>query len=192
MSVLNYNICKINLLLWTMTVPCILAGQSESGDSIFENFLTKDTVISESILKTPELHVENTPLNVSSNSPTIPMSIPGIKQPDFMMPPKYWGYEDAKNLFRYSDPGFEPGKLNLKLILPPQKNILDLIRENPFKALIYGMATLAGMANNTVVGEDKMNKIRLDNMVQSRLGVPETAISGNGSIIYEIDIKKYK
>jgi hypothetical protein len=184
MSILNYNIYKINLLLWTLTVPCILAGQSESGDSTSQNFVSKDTVISENRLKTPE--------NVSAGLPAIPMSIHGIKQPNFMMHPKFWEYENEKDIFVYRNSGFKTGNLNLNLVLPPQKSILDLIRENPLKALLYGVATLAGMANHTIVGEDKMNLIRLNNMIQSRSGIPETAISGNGTIVYEIDIKKQK
>jgi hypothetical protein len=176
------------MLFLVMAIPLFLTGQSESGDSILNNFVPKDAVISESILKTPELQGENTPKNISPARPIIP----GIKQPEFMTPPRYRGYEYSKNLFEYKVLEFEAGKLNLNLNLPPQKNILDLIRENPLRALIYSAAILAGQVNNTIVGEDKMNQIRLNNMVQSRSGIPESAISGNGTVIYEIDIKKHK
>jgi hypothetical protein len=192
MSILNYNIRKINVLLLVMTIPLFLAGQSESGDSILNNFVQEDTVISENILKTPELQDENTPKNISPTHPIIPMLIPEIKQLEFIMPPGYWGYEDAKNMFNYKYQEFEAGKLNLNLNLPPKKSIFDLIRKNPLRTLIYGAATLAGQMNNTILGEDKMNRIRLNDMVQSHSGIPESAISGNGTIIYEIDIKKHK
>jgi hypothetical protein len=188
MNVLSYNIRKITVLWWALGIPLFLSGQSESGDSILNNFVPEDSVISANIHKTPELQSENIPVNASPALPKIPMHIPGIKLPDVKLPPRYWGYEDAKNMLRYRTPEFDPWKPNLNLNFPPRKSILDLISENPLRALIYGVATLAGMANNTVVGEDKMNLIRLNGMVQSRSGIPETAISGNGTYIYEIDI----
>ncbi|MDR0724902.1 MAG: hypothetical protein LBF59_02700 [Prevotellaceae bacterium] len=191
MDILKHNIYRISILLLTVSIPLHLAGQSESGDSTSNIFVSEDTVITEKIIKTPELQVEKTPEKTSA-SPVIPMPIPGMKHPDLMMPPKYLGYERAKNMFRYTAPEYDPWKLNLNLNLPPQKRILDLIRENPFMALLYGVATLAGMANHNIVGEDKMNLIRLNNMVQSRSGIPETAISGNGKVYYEIDIKRKK
>jgi hypothetical protein len=175
-----------------LNIPLLLEAQSESGDSTSNIFVSKDTVISENILKTPDLQTEKTPESVSARSPLIPMLVPGMERYDFLMPPKYWGYENAKNMFRYTEPGFETGKLNLNLNLSPPKSLLELIRENPLRALIYGTAILAGKANNTVVGEDKMNLIRLDNMVQSRSGIPESAISGQGKIYYGIEIKKHK
>jgi hypothetical protein len=175
-----------------ISISLPLAGQSKSSDSLSNNLVVEDTAVVENILKTPKIQVEKTPDNVSPILPTIPMYIPGMKSSDFLMPPRYWGYEDAKNMFRYTTPGYDPKMLKLNLNLPPPRNILDIIRENPFRALLYGAATLAGMMNNTVVGEDKMNLIRLENMVQSRSGIPESAISGNGTIYYEIDIKRKK
>jgi hypothetical protein len=192
MDILKNNIYKISLLLLIMSISSHLMGQLESGDSISNNLISEDTVISENILKTPEMQVEKTPPTVFPTPSTIPMLVPELKYPDLMMPPRYLGYEDAKNRFRYTAPmWYEPGKLNLNLP-PPPKSILDLIRENPFRALFYGAAMLAGMVNHNIVGEDKMNIIRLNDMVQSRLGIPETAISGQGAIYYEIDIKRHK
>ncbi|MDR2382687.1 MAG: hypothetical protein LBD76_02255 [Prevotellaceae bacterium] len=191
MDILKHNIYKISILLLIISIPSVLAGQSESGDSTSSIFVSEDTVISENILKTPELQVKKTPESISA-SPVIPMLIPGMKHPDLMMSPKYLGYESAKNMFRYTTPRYDPWQLNLNLNIPPQKSFLDLIKENPFMSLLYGVATLAGMANNNIKGEDKMNMIRLNNMVQSRSGVPESAISGNGKIYYEIDIKRSK
>jgi hypothetical protein len=175
-----------------LNVPFFLKGQSEYGDSTANIFVSKDTVTSENILKTPDLQIEKTPENTSPKPPLIPMPVPGMERYDFLMPPRYWGFENAKNMFRYTEPGFEAGKLYLNLNLPPPKSFLELIRENPFRALLYGAAALAGRANNTIVGEDKMNIIRLDNMVQSRSGIPETAISGQGKVHYEIEIKRHK
>jgi hypothetical protein len=189
MGILKHNLYRISILLLITGIPLHLAGQSESGDSTSNNFVLEDTLVSENILKTPELQVEKTPERISA-PPVIPMPVPGMEHPNLMMPPKYLGYESAKNMFRYTAPGYDPWKLNLNLNLPPQKRLLDLIRENPFLALLYGVATLAGMANHNLVGEDRMNLIRLNNMVQSRSGIPETAISGNGKVYYEIDIKR--
>ncbi|MDR1338766.1 MAG: hypothetical protein LBK58_01705 [Prevotellaceae bacterium] len=206
MNALVYNICKINMLCLAISLPLFLSGQSGLVDSLSDNFVSGDTVISENVIKTP---VEDVPKNISPASPMIPMNIRGFKQSCIMMPPRYWGYERAKNKFRYTVPEFEadklslnldfstyPGlyhheKLYLNLDFAPPKNILELIRENPLRALVYGAASLAGMMNNTIMGEDKMNKIRLDNMVQSRSGIPETMIS-NQTVIYEIDIKKHR
>jgi hypothetical protein len=173
-------------------VPLFLEGQLKSGDSTSNIFVSKDTVTTENILKTPDLQIEETQESVSSRPPLIPMPVPGMERYDFLMPPRYWGYENAKNMFRYTEPGFETGKLNLNLNLSPPKSFFELIRENPSRALLYGTAILAGRANNTIVGEDKMNLIRLDNMVQSRSGIPESAISGQGKIYYGIEIKKHK
>jgi hypothetical protein len=192
MDILRHSIYKINILMLTLSVPLLLAGQSESGDSTSTVFVSEDTVVSENILETPELQVEKTPEKIYA-PPVIPMLVPEMKHPNMIvMPPQYLGYESAKNLFRYTAPGYEPGKLNLNLDLPPQRSLLDLIRENPLIALLYGVATLAGRMNNNIVGEDKMNLIRLNNMVQSRSGIPETAISGNGKIYFEIDINTHK
>jgi hypothetical protein len=184
-----------------------LTGQSESVDSLSDNLVSEDTIISENIIKTPELQVEDAPKNISSVSPMIPMNILGVKQFDIMMLPRYWGYE---NMFGYTSPELRTDKLNLdfstfsynntykhhrelslNMDFAPPKNILELMRENPFRALLYGMATVAGMMNNNIMGEDKMNKIRLDNMEQSHSGIPETMISGQ-SIIFEIDTRKNK
>jgi hypothetical protein len=195
------------MLLFLTCIPLFLTGQLESGDSISENIVLSDTVLSENIVKTPELQVEDISKNISSVSPTIPMNILGIKQFDIMMLPRYWGYE---NMFGYKAPELRTDKLNLNfstfsnnntynhrrelslnMDFAPPKSVLELIRENPLRALLYGMATVAGMMNNTIMGEDKMNKIRLDNMVQSRSGIPETMISGQ-TIIFEIDTRKNK
>jgi hypothetical protein len=188
MNILRHNIYKISVLLLITSIPLHLAGQSKSSDSTSNIFVSGDTVITENILKTPELQVEETPEKISS-SPMIPMLVPGMKHPNLMMPPIYLGYESATNLFRYTPPIYESWTLNLNLNLPPQKRFIDLIRENPFRTLLYGVVMLAGMANNTVVGEDKMNMIRLNNMVQSRSRIPETAISGRGTVNFEIDTK---
>jgi hypothetical protein len=192
MNTFKYKIHKINILLLMMSVSLHLVGQSKSADSISNNFVSEDTIISENILKTPELQAEKTPENVSPNSPMIPMPVPGLKQPNLLTLPRYLGYEGAKNMFLYKTSEYEPGKINLNLNLQPPKSILDLIRENPLRALVYGIATLAGMANNNIVGEDKMNIIRLNNMIQSRSGIPETAISGHGTIHYEINVNRRK
>jgi hypothetical protein len=178
------------MLLLMINIPFFLMGQLNSVDSVSNNFVPNDSAVPENILKTPELQIEATSESVSPSAPIIPMNIPGIRQSDFMTPPRYLGYEDAKNMFKYTAPKFNAGKPNLNLNLPPPKSILDLIGENPLRALIYGTATLAGMANHTVMGEDKMNKIRLNEMVQSRSGIPETAISGQGTVYYEIEIKR--
>ncbi|MDR1593510.1 MAG: hypothetical protein LBS43_03355 [Prevotellaceae bacterium] len=178
MDILNYTVRKISMLLLMISIPAILAGQSESGDSISNNFVRNDTAGIENIIKPPELQVKKTPESMSSRAPMIPMSVPGmsmIRHSDLLKPPRYSGYESIKNLN-----------------LPPPKNLLDLIRENPLLALYYGLGTLAGMVNHTVIGEDKMNLIRLENMIQSHSGIPETAISGNGAVYYEIDVKRKK
>jgi hypothetical protein len=181
------------MLLLMISVPSFLFGQTESGDSTSKNVVPEVTVIVENVVKTPELQVEKTPENVfPAAAPMIPMNIPGMHSFDHLMPPRYLGYEGIMNMYRYTDLKYDAKTLNLNLNLPPAKNILDLIRENPLRALMYSAATLAGMVNHTVMGEDKMNLIRLDNMVQSRSGIPETAISGNGTIYYEIDIKRKK
>jgi hypothetical protein len=181
-----------------MSFALHLSGQSESGDSIAKNFVAEDTAGSEKILKTPELQVEKTMETLSPANPenpvppTIPMYIPGMKSSDFMMPPRYWGYEKAITGFRYTSPEYDPWQMTMNLNLPPRKSLLDLIRENPFMALIYGVTTLAGMMNNTIAGEDKINIIRLDNMVQSRSWMPETAIPVQGPVNYENGYKRIK
>jgi hypothetical protein len=208
MSVLICKIYRINILYLAISLPLFLSGQSESVDSLSNNFVSEDTLISENIIKTPELQTENVPKSISPASPMIPMNIHGFKS-DIRMLPRYLGYESAKSMFRYTAPKLEADKLNLnwdfstyknpyhhdKLYLnwdfAPPKNILELIRENPLRALIYGAASLAGMMNNNIMGEDKMNKIRLDNMIQSRPGIPETMIS-NPAVIYEININTHK
>jgi hypothetical protein len=193
------------MLLLIISIPLFLTGQSESIDSLSCDFVSEDTVLSENITKTPELLIDDVPKSVFSASPTIPMNIFGIKQFDIMTLPRYWGYE---NMFGYKSPELRTdilnldfstfanntaynhyGKLPLNLNFAPPKSVLELIRENPLRALLYGMATVAGMMNNTIMGEDKMNKIRLDNMIQSRSGIPETMITGQ-TIIFEIDTKR--
>jgi hypothetical protein len=191
MDILRHNIRIIGILVLMVSISLHLAGQSKFGDSTSNISVPKDTVVSEKIIKTPELQVERMPEKISV-SPVIPMLVPGMKQPNFMLPSKYLGYESAKNMFKYTTPKYNPWQMNLNLNLTPQKGLLDRIRENPFMAFIYGVATLAGMANNNIVGEDKMNIIRLNNMVQSRSGIPESAISGQGTVYYEIDIKRQK
>jgi hypothetical protein len=196
------------MLLLATCIPLFLMGQTEVVDSLSGNFVTEDTIFSESTVKTPELQIDDVPKNISPASPMIPMNIDGIKQFDITMLPRYWGYE---NMFGYKAPELRADKLNLdfstfsnnnlynnqyrklslNLNFAPSPNILELIRENPLRALLYGMATVAGMMNNTIMGEDKMNKIRLDNMVQSHSGIPETMIPGQ-TINFEIDIKKKK
>jgi hypothetical protein len=175
-----------------------LVGQSEYGDSTSNDFVARDTVISENTLKTQDLQVEKTletvpptPLSPSMHL-TIPMYIPGMKASDLMMSPKYWEYENAITGFIYTNPIYDPWQMTLNLNLKLPKRLLDLIRENPFIALIYGVTTLAGMANHNVVGEDKMNIIRLDNMVQSRSGIPQTAIIIHGPAHFENEYKKIK
>jgi hypothetical protein len=181
-----------------ISVPGLLAGQLETVDSASSNLVSDDTVIVENILKTPELQVKKTPEKVSSaasSAPVIPMPVPemnGMRYPDLPMLPRYTGYESIKSILKYTDPKYNTTTLKLNLNLPPPKNILDLIRENPLRALYYGVGTLAGKANNTVMGEDKMNMLRLEYMIQSRSGIPETAISGNKTVYYEIDIKRTK
>jgi hypothetical protein len=200
MGALIYKIYKINMLCLTVSLPLFLSGQSGSVDSLSNNFVSEDTLTSENVIKTPELQTEYAPKGIN---PMIPVNIHRFKQSDI------WRYESAKNRFRYAYHEFEADKLNLnwdfstyqnpshygKLYLnwdfAPPKNILELIRENPLRALIYGAASLAGMMNNNIMGEDKMNKIRLDKMVQSRSGIPETMIS-NQAAIYETDINKHK
>jgi hypothetical protein len=179
------------MLFMTISIPLFLKGQSKTIDSTSENFVVKDTVIIENILASPDVEVEKPSKNASAR-PVIPMPIPEMTQFDLRLPPKYRRYEDIENMFRYTGEKFDPWKVTLNLNLPPQKTILDLIRENPLKALGYGVAALAGMANHNLVGEDKMNIIRLNNMVQSRSGIPETAISGWGTVYYEIDLKTHK
>jgi hypothetical protein len=209
MRALICKIYRINILCLAISLPLFLSGQSEFVDSLSNNFVSEDTLISENVIKTPELQAEDVPKNISPASPMIPMNIHEFKQSDIRMLPRYWGYESAKNMFRYTAPKFEADRLNLnwdfstyktpyqsdKLYLnldfAPPKSILELIRENPLRALIYGAASLAGMMNNTIMGEDKMIKIRLDNMVQSRSGIPETMIS-NPAVIYEININTHK
>ncbi|MDR1169468.1 MAG: hypothetical protein LBK97_01370 [Prevotellaceae bacterium] len=181
-----YNICKVTVLLFAVNIPLFSAGQLKPAGQQVVNSVVADTAVSESTVKKPDLQTGSI---VEGVFPAIPVSIPGVVRPS-MLPPWYMGYEDAKSLLHYTAPRFEAWRLNLNLNLPPQKSVLDIIGENPLRALIYGMATLAGMANNTVMGEDKMNKIRLDVMVQSRSAIPETAISGNGRVYYEIDIRR--
>jgi hypothetical protein len=176
-----------------INVPALLAGQSKIVDSASNNFVSEDTVIVENILKTPELQVEKTPEKVSPTAPMIPMTVPGMsgmRHPDFLMPPRYLGYESAMSMLKkYTDVKYDSKTLNLHLDFSPPKSLRELISEDPLRALLYIVGAIAGRANHTVMGEDKMNKIRLDNMIQSHSGIPESAISGNGAIYYEIDTK---
>jgi hypothetical protein len=210
MDILSYNICKINMLLLMIIVPALLAGQSETIDSTSNNFVTNDTIIGENILKTPELQVEKIPEKEFSAPPMIPMPVPemsGQRRPDLLMSMRYPRYESIKGISKYTEleydanlnlnfpsqiflyrRGISERTLNLNLNFAPPKSLLDMISENPLRLLLM----LAGMMNNHVVGEDKMNQIRLNNMVQSRSGIPETAISGNGAVYFEIDVKRKK
>jgi hypothetical protein len=193
------------MLLLMIIVPVLLAGQSEAVDSASNNFVTNDTVIAENILKTPELQVEKLPA-----TPMIPMPVPEMSElryPNLLMLPKYPGYESVRSTLKYTESKYDAKMLNLNfpawtdfhsppyintfnlnLNFSPSKSLLDLINENPLRVLLM----LVGMMNNNVVGEDKMNQIRLNDMVQSRSRIPETAISGNGAVYYEIDIKRKK
>jgi hypothetical protein len=187
------------------SVSPFLMGQAKIADSLSNNYGSGDTAVTENIIKMPEFQDEKVPEKASPALPVIPMNIPGTKPADFPInKTPLQGY--AVPWPGTGNPNFSPdfltntnrniyynqGKLYLSLNLEPPKNILELIRENPLRALIYGAATFAGMMNNTIMGEDKMNKIRLDNMVQSRKGIPETMISGQGTVYYEIDIRKNK
>ncbi|MDR1886993.1 MAG: hypothetical protein LBQ70_03675 [Prevotellaceae bacterium] len=168
----------------------LLTGQSEYADSLSNVSVATDTVISEDIIETPELQVEKTPESVSPATLTIPPNMLEIRQP-FMTHPGFWGY--GIDMFGLTTPQFNPREINLNLNFAPRKNILELIRENPFRAVVYGAAMLAGQMNHTLYGEDKMTKIRLDNMLQSHSGIPETATPGSAaSFNYEIDINKHK
>jgi hypothetical protein len=171
-----------------ISVPALLVGQVESVDSISNNFVPEDTVNIENLFKTPELNVEKMPEKVFPATSTIPMNIPEMKSSVLLMPPRYLGYEGIKNILRYTTPKYDTKTLNLNLNFPPPKSLLDVIDEDPLRALLM----LMGMANNTVMGEDKMNQIRLKSMIQSRSWIPETAISGNGAVYYEIDTKRKK
>ncbi|MDR0384966.1 MAG: hypothetical protein LBH60_02685 [Prevotellaceae bacterium] len=207
MNILIYNIGKISILVLMTGVSSFLLGQSVTVDSLSGSYVSGDTAVSENITEMPEIKVEKAPENVSPAA-AIPMNIPSAKPLDFILDSKY---NNIRNVSGYAVPQIDTvkpdfnlyfstninrniyynrGKLYLNLNLDPPKSIINLIRENPLRALIYGVATFAGMMNNTIVGEDKMNKIRLDNMVQSHTGIPETMVSGQGTVFYEIDIKK--
>jgi len=174
----------------TFLASSLVFGQSVA-DSISENLISTDT-ISENILQNPELNVKKERPKVIIPSQLIPLDINGTRRPDFLLP-QNWQY-DAKNRFRFMPPPFDPTQMTLNLNFEPQKNILELIQENPFRALLYGAAIVAGKANNVLYGEDKMTTIRVNDMVQSRSGIPETARSSSGhiNINYEIDLKKHK
>jgi hypothetical protein len=203
MNTLCSNIGKISILVMMTSIASFLAGQSGTVDSLSGDGVPEVAAVTDSIIKIPEFRSEKTVENVSP-PPLIPMNIPAAKLSPYLLPtPRY---KDGKTALGYAIPWtdlnfstnvnrnvyYNNGKLYLTpyLGLEPQKNILELIRENPLRALVYGVATLAGMMNNTVMGEDKMNKIRLDNMVQSRTGIPETMISGQGTLHYETDTRK--
>jgi hypothetical protein len=70
--------------------------------------------------------------------------------------------------------------------------MIDLNKENPLRAAIYGAAIFAGQMNNVLYGEDKMTTIRVNQLVQSHSGIPETARPSGASVNYEINIKKRK
>jgi hypothetical protein len=178
------------VFLGTLFAPSLIFGQSVAGDSISDILISNDT-ISENILQNPELNVKK-PSRVIIPSKMIPLDINGTRQPDFLFP-QNWQY-DAQNRFRFTPLPYDPTKMTLDLNFEPPKRILELIQENPLRALIYGAAFLAGQSNNVLYGEDKMTTIRVDNMVQSHSGIPETARSSRGTINvnYEIDLKKHK
>lgn len=77
---------------------------------------------------------------------------------------------------------FNPQKLELNLNLTPPKRLKDVVKEDPLKAIILGGAIFLGMMNHTIYGEDKMLKIRIEQGVQSRSNIPETAKSAHGAI----------
>lgn len=74
------------------------------------------------------------------------------------------------------------GKPQLNLSFAPPKNFLDVLREEPLKALLYGGAMVVGLLNNQIIGEDKLMRIRMDQTIYSRSGIPESARSADGRV----------
>jgi hypothetical protein len=175
------------LIFGMLCTSPVLRGQSLSGDSVSNNLISADSVSENIIHKQPELKPKSSPQIISPMRPPIPVDIPNMK----LLPAKYWGY-DSKNIFRYSPPPFDPAEITLNLEFAPPKSIIELIKENPFRAAVYGTAILAGKANNILYGEDKMTTIRVNHSVQSHSGIPETARPSGISVNYEINIKKQK
>lgn len=134
------------------------------------------------IVKKPEI-IEPETSKIPMNIP-IPKSIniPQLKQPVILPPPGYMGYDMDKLLHFTPENPYDPTKLHLNMNFEAPKSIRELLRDDPANALLMGGAIVLGLLNNHIQGEDKMNKIRVEQGVQSRSGVPESARSGQGYI----------
>jgi hypothetical protein len=113
--------------------------------------------------------------------PSISMPVPNMKPAAIL--PAVLGYRlfDLQ-VMQPAVSRIDFGKPKLNLSFAPSKSILDLLRDEPLTALLYGGAIVAGMLNNQIIGEDKLMRIKMDNMIYSRSGIPESARSANGRV----------